>query len=122
MITPMAQSRLTHFGQFLDECIQRSSYGSPAAFAEAVETSAGFLSDLKHGMRKPPKKSLHVWAAKLRLEDNELHKFFALALLERTPRAIREVLRDYLDSADRGGTLEVEWKRMYIYYQRWGSS
>ena len=121
MITGMSSAtRRTQFGQYLHECLQRADL-TPHAFAGIVDASAGFVHDLMHGMRKPPKKNLHVWAQALKLDGPDLHKFFALALLERTPRAVRAVLEDYFESARRGGTLDVEWKRMYLYYQTWGS-
>jgi len=114
--------RLPTFGGFLTECIEKSDFKSSADFAKAVGTSPGFVSDVRKGLRHPPTNMTHKWARELKLGGTTLHKFTALAVLSRTPRAMIEVFTEYMRTAASAGREHDEWLRLYVQYEKWGIS
>lgn len=76
------------FGGFLAERIERARL-TRIAFAKAIGSSSGFMTDVIKGRRTPPLDRLDAWADVLGLDGQERTLFLDLAALAHLPDEVR---------------------------------
>lgn len=84
------------FGGFLAERIERAHL-TRIAFAKAIGSSSGFMTDVIKGRRTPPLDRLDTWADVLGVTGAERQQFLLLAGLAHIPdQAVRDMVANQL--------------------------